>query len=341
MKHNVISIDLAKNVFQVCALDQHNRVSFNKKVTRPKLLSTLSQLQGEMVVMEACYSSNAWGRVLQAQGHQVKLIPPWQVKPFVVGNKTDRNDALAIAEAARRPKVRFVPVKTLGQQDLQSLDRIRARLIKTRTASGNQLRGLLSEYGLCVPRGLSTLLAQVPALLEDASNGLTATARYFVRELLEELHELERRLQRIAVQTAALLAGNEDYQRLQGIRGIGPVIAAALLAAVGDGKQFHNGRAMAAWLGLIPRLRSSGDKAVLGSITKRGNGSLRRLFIHGARAVVRHCYRHNDAFNRWVQQLLGRKHPCKAIVAVANKLARIAWVVLSKRTDFDSSLTSR
>lgn len=194
MKHTVIAIDVAKNVFQVCALDSRHKVVLNKKLTRAKLLPTLAQLQADMVVMEACYSSNAWGRALQAQGHTVKLIPPWQVKPFVVGNKTDHNDAIAIAEASLRPKVRFVPVKSLPQQDLQSLTRIRDRLIKHRTATINQLRGLLSEYGVCVARGACALLAELPAILEDAGNDLTVMARAFMRELYEEVLQLNQRI---------------------------------------------------------------------------------------------------------------------------------------------------
>jgi transposase len=341
MKHNVISIDVAKNVFQICALDARNKVVLNKKLTRAKLLPTLAQLQAEVIVMEACYSSNAWGRALQAQGHTVKLIPPWQVKPFVVGNKTDHNDAIAIAEASLRPTVRFVPVKSLPQQDLQSLARIRDRWIKSRTAVINQLRGLLSEYGVCVPKGPAAVQAEVPGILEDAGNGLTTVARAFLRELYDEVLQLQERIRSNEQQSAALLKDNGDYQRLQSISGIGPIIATAVLASVGDAKQFSNGRAMAAWIGLTPKLHGSGDTVILGRISKRGNPELRRLFVHGARTVVRWCHRKEDAFNRWIQKLLTRMHPCKAIVAVANKMARVAWAILSKQRAFDATLAAQ
>ena len=337
MKHNVISIDLAKNVFQVCALDQHNRVVLNKKVTRAKLLPTLSQLEANFVVMEACYSSNAWGRALQAQGHVVKLIPPWQVKPFVVGNKTDHNDAVAIAEAALRPRVRFVPVKSVAQQDIQSLARIRSRWIKQRTATINQLRGLLSEYGVYVHKGLAAALASIEDTLEDSSNGLTPVARRFIRDLYDEIQQLNLRIKQIEKQSNALLEDNGDFQRLQSIGGIGPITATALVAAVGSASQFTNGRAMAAWIGLPPKLRGSGDTVVMGRITRRGNSELRRLFIHGARNVVRWCQQRQDPFSRWIQRLLTRMHPCKAIVAVANKLARVAWAVLTRKTVFNAA----
>lgn len=341
MKHNVISIDVAKNVFQICALDARNKVVLNKKLTRAKLLPTLAQLQAEVVVMEACYSSNAWGRALQAQGHTVKLIPPWQVKPFVVGNKTDHNDAIAIAEASLRPTVRFVPVKSLPQQDLQSLARIRDRWVKSRTAVINQLRGLLSEYGVCVPKGPSALLAELPGILEDAGNGLTTVARAFIRELYDEVLQFNQRIKGNEQQSAALLQDNGDYQRLQSISGIGPITATAVLASVGDAKQFSNGRAMAAWIGLTPKLHGSGDTVILGRISKRGNQELRRLFVHGARTVVRWCHRKEDAFSRWIQKLLTRMHPCKAIVAVANKMARVAWAILSKQRAFDATLAAQ
>jgi len=341
MKHTVIAIDVAKNVFQVCALDSRHKVVLNKKLTRAKLLPTLAQLQADMVVMEACYSSNAWGRALQAQGHTVKLIPPWQVKPFVVGNKTDHNDAIAIAEASLRPKVRFVPVKSLPQQDLQSLTRIRDRLIKHRTATINQLRGLLSEYGVCVARGACALLAELPAILEDAGNDLTVMARAFMRELYEEVLQLNQRIRAKEQQSAALLEDNGDFKRLQSISGIGPITATALIASIGDAKQFNNGRAMAAWVGLPPKLYGSGDTVILGRMSKRGNHDLRRLLVHGARTVVRWCQGKNDPMSRWIQKLLTRMHPCKAIVAVANKLARIAWAVLSKQRSFDATLAAQ
>jgi transposase len=291
--------------------------------------------------MEACYSSNAWGRAIQTLGHQVKLIPPHQVKPFVVGNKNDHNDALAIAEASLRPSARFVPVKTLSQQDLQALDRIRSRLVKTRTGVINQLRGFLSEYGICVPKGVAKLHAHVPAVLEAPDNGLTPVAREFMHGLYEEITALNQRIAAVEKQTAALMSQHPDYERLLSISGVGKVTAGALLAAVGDAKHFKNGRAMAAWMGLAPSLRSSGEVHTLGGISKRGNNTLRRLFIHGARSVINYCHGKTDSFSQWMKALLARMHPCKAIVAVANKLARIAWAVLTKQIEFSAALAAR
>ena len=338
MKYKVISMDIAKNVFQVCALDHHHKVRFNKQVSRAKLLDTLRQLECDYVVMEACYSSNPWGRSLQNLGHEVKLIPPYQVKPFVVGNKNDPNDALAIAEASLRPTARFVPIKSLEQQDIQSLDRIRERLVKQRTAVLNQLRGLLSEYGIAVPKGPHKLTQQVPGILEDGDHALTVTARKFVSDLHDEVKVLNTRITEVENDTQALLKDHPSYTLLQTIRGIGPVIAAALIASIDTGKQFKNGRSMAAWMGLTPSQHSSGESNVMGSITKRGNAPLRKLLIHGARTVINGCENKQDKFSLWIKRLLSRMHPCKAIVAVANKLARMAWAVLVKQEPYSPDM---
>jgi transposase len=338
MKYKVISIDIAKNVFQICALDHHHKVQLNKQVTRAKLLDTLRQLECDYVVMEACYSSNPWGRSIQALGHQVKLIPPYQVKPFLVGNKNDHNDAIAIAEASLRPTARFVPVKTLHQQDIQSLNRIRERLVKHRTGVLNQLRGLTSEYGIVVAKGPRKLADQLPLILEDASNSLTTCAREFIYELYEEVAALNARIAKTEADIKALLKNNANYTLLQTVPGVGPVIAAAVIASVDSGKQFKNGRSMAGWMGLIPSQHSSGDKHVMGRITKRGNGGLRKLFIHGARTLINWCEKKDDKLSLWMKGLLSRMHPCKAIVAIANKLVRIAWAVLVKREPFSLAM---
>jgi transposase len=271
MKNSLVSIDLAKNVFQVCAMDGEQKIVFNKKVSRNKLLHTLCQFEPTTVIMEACYTSHPWGRAIQALGHTVKLIPPYQVKPFVVGNKNDHNDAIAIAEASRRPKASFVPVKSLEQQDLQSLQRIRERLIKHRSATGNQLRGLLAEYGIVLPKGLRYLRAQVPLILEDAEQPLTVVARDFIHRLYRELVGHDKQIGEIEKELAALVEQNDDYQRLLTIPGIGPVIATTLLASVGDANYFKNGRQMAAWIGLTPLQHASGDKSRMVGISKRGD----------------------------------------------------------------------
>jgi transposase len=339
VNYKVVSIDLAKNVFQVCAFDQENRIRFNKKVSREALLSTLAQLPADLFVMEACYSSNPWARAIESLGNQgkVKLIPPHQVKPFLVGNKTDANDAVAIAEAALRPKATFVPVKTLDQQDIQSLSRVRERLIKQQTALANQIRGLLAEYGIIIPKGIRYIKSQLPLILEDAENTLQVMSRHMFSDLLDELKSLQMRIAQTEQQTTELVNHREDYQRLLTIRGVGPVTACALLSQIQDAKQFKNGRAMAAWLGLTPKQHSSGDTQKMGGISKRGNAYLRKLFIHGARTVMNWCKSKTDALSEWVKRLESKKHPCKVVVALANKLARIAWAVLSKQQDFNTN----
>ena len=328
MKFKVISIDLAKNIFQLCGMDSHQKIIFNKKVKRDNVLKSLSNIEADSVVMEACYSSNYWARTLEEMGFNVKLIPPFQVKPFVVGNKNDHNDAIAIAEASLRPTARFVPIKTLEQQDIQSLDRIRERLVKQRTAIINQLRGLLSEYGIALPIGATKFLNKVPYALEDANNKLSVIARQFLLDIHQEALDKTHKIKQVEQQTQSLLSDNSSYELLQSIHGVGPITAAALMASVSSGRQFKNGRNMAAWIGLTPGQYSSGDKDKNTGITKRGNRQLRRLFIHGARTVMNWHEGKNDALSLWIKGLLTRMHPCKVIVAIANKLARIAWSVL-------------
>jgi len=334
MKYRTISIDLAKNIFQVCALDINQNVKMNRKVGRNKLLDLLRQMETTTVVMEACYSANPWGRAIEQLGHTVKLIPPYMVKPFVIGNKNDCNDALGIAEASLRPKIRFVPVKTLAQQDIQSLQRIQSRLVKSRTAVSNQLRGLLAEYWIVLPTGLAQLKRQVPGILEDAEQPLTPVARQFIDQLHSEILTLDQRIQDITDNIAQLLKDNEDYHLLQSIPGIGPKIAATFVASVGNANQFKNGRQLAAWIGLTPKQHSSGDKQKMGGLTKRGNQELRRLLIHGARTVMNWCDKKTDTLSLWIKSLAKRAHPCKVIVALANKLARMAWAVMAHHTPY-------
>lgn len=335
MKCSVISIDLAKNIFQICALDETRKVLFNKKVTRDNLLHELRQFEPSIVVMEACYSSNPWGRRIEKLGHQVKLIPPFIVKPFVIGNKNDANDALAIAEASLRPKIRFVAVKSTEQQDIQSLQRISERLIKVRTGDVNQLRGLLSEYGEVVGLGIPMLMKAVPDILEDATNELTATARSFVLRLYQNVQATSAQIDEVKTQLAELVSGKQEYELLQTIPGIGPVTASALMAAIGDANAFKNGRQLAAWIGLTPSQYASGEMNRMGKITKRGNSALRKYLIHGARTVLNWCEKKDDVLSCWLKKLKERMHGCKAVVALANKLARIVWIVLSSQQPFD------
>lgn len=335
MKCSVISIDLAKNVFQVCVLDGDRKVKSNKKVKRSNLIHELHQYEPTLVVMEACYSANPWGRRIEKLGHTVKLIPPFVVKPFLLGNKNDANDALAIAEASFRPTIRFVPVKPIEQQDIQSLQRVQELMRKSRTATSNQLRGLLAEYGEVSEKGIDKLMKVIPDILENAENELSFTARSFVQRLCEHIKNLTVQLEEVTQEINTLVSKRDDYARLLTIPGVGPTVAATLIACVNDIHGFKNGRQFASWIGLTPSQYASGETNKLGKITKRGNASLRKVLILGARAVLNWCDKKEDSLNKWLQQLKERMHNCKSAVALANKLARIIWVVLAKESTFD------
>lgn len=337
MKYSVISIDLAKNVFQLCAFNEKREIVLNKKVKRANLINALRQFPASLVVMEACYSSNPWGRRIMKLGHTVKCIPAFAVKPFLVGNKNDANDAIAIAEASFRPTIRFVEIKTLEQQDIQSLQRIRERMIKIRTGDINQLRGLMAEYGEVVATTPGALQKAIPGILEDASNELTFVARKFIRRLSENIEQISKQIQEVDTEINALIGTKEEYQLLRSVPGVGPIVAATVMASVHDVNVFKNGRQFAAWIGLTPSQYASGETSRLGKITKRGNQSMRKMLIHGARTVLNWCDKKNDNLSKWLQAIKQRMHGCKSVVAFANKLARIIWAVLAHKTPFNAS----
>ncbi len=291
MKVSIIGIVFAKNVFQVADLNQAGKPIMNRSVRRPKLLDLVRRFEPTILAMEACGSSHYWGRVLQRMGHEVRLIPPQHVKPFARVNKTDAGDALAICEAAGRPNMHFVAIKSIAQQDLRLLSRQRERLVRLRTATANQIRGFAREYGVFFPKGYRKLLAQLPAALEDGDNELSTVARRTLSELQQELHQLSDRIQHLQAQLLELTKSHEPCHRLQEVPGFGPVVSAAHVGAVGDGGQFHNGRQSSAWMGLVPRLHGSGGKTRSLSITKNGDRELRTMLIHGARAVVSWAHR--------------------------------------------------
>ena len=331
----LVSIDLAKNVFQVCGVNQAGKPVVNKKVNRSQLLKTVLNLNPKRVVMEACYTANYWGRKFQFYGLNASAIPAQFVKAFVRGNKNDGNDALAIAEAAARPNIRSVPIKTVEQQDLQALHRVRERHIRNRTALTNQIRGILSEYGVVIPRGYKVLIQQLPDVLEDADNELSATIRQLVNELAEELHSITKSIQHNETVIEQLSQTHEDYQRLMTVPGIGKILSSTIMAAVGSGQQFKSGRELSAWIGLTPRQYASGEKSYLGKITKRGNRTLRTLFIHGARSALTRCKKRDHYLFQWADKLAARCGKPKAWVALANKLARIVWAMLVNKTEFE------
>ncbi|MGL4711619.1 MAG: IS110 family transposase [Shewanella sp.] len=335
MNYKLISIDLAKTVFQVAAFNPDNTIAFNRKIKRPALLDTLRQCEPTLVVMEACYSANYWGRAIEKLGHTVKLIPARMVKAMLVGNKNDANDAIAIGETACRPKVSLLCPKSIAQQDIQSLLRIRERLVENRTANCNQLRGFLAEYGLIVAKTRRQLMLAIPLILEDADNELSTVARGFIQKLHEFQLYLNEQIDQVAEEILALAQAMPLYPLLLTIPGVGPIVASTLLASINEVNDFKNGRQLAAWLGITPSQYSSGTTNRLGKITKRGNQTLRRLLIHGARTVVNWCDKKDDPLSLWLQRLKQRQHVCKVTVALANKMARMVFVVMSSGQAFD------
>jgi transposase len=334
MNVTLIGIDLAKSVFQVCGMNRAGKPLFNRQVRRHQLLALVQQHPQATIAMEACSGSNFWGRTLEGLGFAVRLIPPQHVKPFVKGNKNDRNDAFAITEAARRPNLRYVAPRSLVQTDLIQVHRVRERLIVQRTALLNQIRGLLNEYGIVLPRGKSQLQAALPGLLEDANSGLTAAGRGLLELLRGEWQQRDAAIRQLQQQIKRQARTSPTAQRLVGIKGIAETTATALVAYAGDGSAYRNGRQLAANLGLVPKEHSSGGQQSLGAISKRGNRYLRRLLIQGAWSVLRNAERSEDRLSRWARQLSERRGKHKAVVAVANKLARISWSMLYHQSEY-------
>jgi len=332
-----VGIDLAKNVFQIHGVDRHDKVVWRRRLTRDKWLNALLEKidPGCEIGMEACAGAHHWARELQAEGFTVKLIAPQFVKPYVKSNKNDANDAEAICEAMSRPNMRFVAVKTVEQQDIQAAHRIRTELIGHRTAKANQIRGLVAEYGMVAPQQLARLRAAVPNWLEDAENGLTSSFRCLLAGLWGDLKTLDHRVAELDHEINVIAQSDPVAKRLQQLRGIGPMVATALVATVGNAEQFANGRQMAASLGLTPRQHSSGGKDRILGISKRGDAHLRSILIHGARSVIRTAKTKDDRLSQWVTSLAERRHPNVAAVALANKTARIAWAMLRNGTDYE------
>ena len=340
MELHTIGIDLGKTVFHLVGVNLRGEVVVRKKFSRKQLLHFTANLRVELIGMEACGGAHFLGRALQEQGHEVRLMPAQYVKPYVKTNKSDYIDAEAIAEAVGRPRMRFVPIKTDDQLDLQSLHRVRERWVARRTAVINQIRGLLLERGITLRKGRCHVDAALPGILEDASAKLSGALRVLLAQLRLELAHLETRINEadaVASNNAVInkTAGeNEACRRLVAIPGIGPVTATAIVAAIGNGAAFRKGREFAAWLGVVPREYSTGGKQKLLGISKRGNSYLRRLFVQGARAVLQQSAKQSSGLSAWLAQLTSRTHRNVAGVALANKLARMAWAVLAKNEKY-------
>lgn len=330
-KITVLGIDLAKNIFQLHGADDRGKAVLKKKLNRQQLALFIVNLPKCTVAMEACGGSHYWARKFQAMGHEVKLISPQFVKPFVKSNKNDAHDAEAIVEAAQRPNMRFVAVKSVEQQDALCLHRVRERLIRGRTALVNEIRGLLHEYGVVVPQGIKKLRSALPEILEQDDNQLSDLGRKLFSQLYLELCGFDKRVEIYNAKIEAQSKSSEVCQKIMKIPGVGPLTATAIVASVGNAKLFTNGRQMSAWLGLVPKQSSSGGKENLLGISKRGDSYIRKLLIHGARAVlqVSKTAAVDTPKTVWLKKLEERRGFNKACVALANKNARVIWKLLA------------
>jgi transposase len=334
MNVTTIGLDIAKNVFQVHGVDKAGKAVLRKQLKRAQVLEFFANREPCLIGLEACAGAHYWARELGRQGHEAKLISPQFVKPYVKGNKNDANDAEAICEAVGRPNMRFVPVKSVEQQDILALHRVRSGLVKERTAKVNQLRGLLGECGIVIGQGLAQVRKRLPEVLEDGENGLSSRARELFGDLHRQVLALDREVNEYGAKLQSLYQASALCRRMGQVPGIGPITATAMAASLGDGKAFESGRQVAAWLGLVPKQESSGGKPRLLGISKRGDVYLRTLLIHGARAVVKAAAGKRDARSRWINELVKRRNQNIAAVAVANKNARTLWVLLRRGEDY-------
>jgi transposase len=332
---SVLGIDIAKRLFHAVGMDERGQIVFRKRLSRHDLIPFIAKLPPVLIGMEACGGAHYWARRFRAYGHEVKLMAPQFIKPYVKSNKNDSRDAEAIAEAVTRPTMRFVPAKGLDQQDIQALHRVRERLIGERTALVNEVHGLLHEYGIVMPKGVAQFRQAVVGKLEAEKDKLTPLSQEMFWKLVEEFAALEKQLTYYQEKLEALATTHPECQRLMTIPGLGPLSATALLAAVSDASAFKNGRQFAAWLGLVPRQHSTGGKERLLGISKRGDSYLRKLLIHGARATMRWVGRKTDRRSQWIRQLVERRGKNRTAVAIANKNARIVWALLTSHQAYE------
>ena len=333
----VLGIDLGKNVCSLVGLDETGAVVLRRRAKRETLIALVAKLPPCIIGMEACCGAHYLGRLFADQGHDVRLMSPEYVRPYIKAQKNDDRDAEGIAEAATRPTMRFVDVKSQDQLDMQTLHRSRDRLVAERTALINQLRAILLERGIIAPQGKRALEQRLAALLDESgdASGLSPRMRMLVADARAQWLELDRRIAAFDSEFATFVKESEEAKRLVTIPGVGVTIASALIAAIGNAEAFEHGRDLAAWLGLVPRQSTTGGKPRLHGISKRGNKYLRKLLIHGARAALPHVAERDTPLGRWASGLLARVHHNVAVVALANKLARIAWAVLRGGYKFD------
>lgn len=338
MNPTTIGLDIAKSCFQVHGVDEYGKTAVQKRLRRTQVLGYFANLPTCLIGIEACGSAHHWARELSKLGHEVKLMSPQFVKAYVKTNKNDARDAEAICEAVARPNMRFVPIKTVEQQELLMLHRARQRLIQARTAQANQLRGLLAEFGFVLPQGLPALEREFPTMLAETGNVLSIRLRERFSDLFRQLRELSEMVANWEREILNWHRENPLSRRLQKIPGIGPLSASAFVASVGDARTFKSGRQLAAWLGLVPRQDSSGGKIRLLGISKRGDRYLRTLLILGARSVLA---RRKPIPGDWLERLKARCHPNIVAVALANKLARIIWALLVHNREYEAGYRKR
>jgi transposase len=334
-KYNTIGVDLAKNVIQVCVVSPTNKELQNKELTRKKFAEFLLKQKPALVAFEACATAHYWSRVARRHGHETKIIPALAVAPFRQGHKTDQNDALAVAEAARRPNIKEAPIKTVEQQSMQAVHRSRELLIQNRTALSNHIRGLLMEFGLVIPRGFSSLHENIPLMLEDGENELPDSYRPTLHLLYGRLCQLRDDLEFLDKQIAEVVKENVACRRLTQLEGVGPISSILLFATLGTGEAFKNGREFSAYLGLTPKQYSSGGKTNIIGISRRiANKRLRAVLIQGARAYVHRIKEPKTVKDQWLLALIQRAGYGRAAVALANKNVRTAWALLTKGSEY-------
>lgn len=337
MSVTTIGLDLAKSVFQVHGVDATGKVVVRRKLRRCEVTRFFANLSPCLVGIEACGSAHFWARELKRLGHDVKLMPPQYVRPYVKTNKNDAADAEAICEAVTRPSMRFVPIKAAEQQAVLLMHRARELLIRQRTMLANALRAHMAEFGIVVPKGIQRLPKLATAIDDADEDQLPVLARPVLRMLRDQIQDITARILAIEHEILRWHRDNAASQRLATIPGVGPITASAIVATVADAAQFGSGRQFAAWVGLVPKQHSSGGRERMGGISKRGDGYLRRLLVHGARAVIRWHRRPGARSLPWLSGLLGRRHVNIAMVALANKSARIAWALLRHKEDYASA----
>lgn len=337
MKVTTLGIDLAKNVFQLHGVDSSGKVILKKRLSREKFKIFLVNFEPCLIGIESCGGSNYWCRELKKLGHDVKVMAAQFVKPFVKSNKNDMNDAEAICEAVQRPSMRFVSPKSIEQQDIQSIHRVRERLVKHRTSIVNEIRGLLGEYGIVIAKNITNVRTKLIGIIEEDSVQLTDLTRSIFYDLYEELKDIDNRVEAYNKRIDNVFKSSPECQRITKICGVGPITSTAIIAACGDPSVFKNGRQFAAWLGLVPRQSSSGGKTKLLGISKRGNSYIRYLLVHGARSVLRHSKNKTDAMSQWANQLEKRRGHNKTCVAIANKNARVIWALLHKKEEYKAA----